>query len=458
MEIKSIKELKNKRIHFIGIGGISMSALAQMLRKEKIYVQGSDESENEEVLRLKRKGIKIFLGHNNQNLKGVDVVIYSSAISSDNEEFIYAKEKGLVIIKRAELLGIVASGYENVISIAGSHGKSTTAAMISEIFINAGLKPTIHLGAVLKKTNSNMVIGNKKYFITESCEYKDNFLFLKPDVSVILNIDADHLDYFGDLEGVKRSFYRFSKNTKIGGINIVCGDDVNSTQIKKSANCIKFGMKSSDIYAKKTKYLKNGCSSFDVFFHKIKLGNIVLNLIGEHNVCNALAAVAVGILCNIDFEIIKMSIESFCGTKRRCDYICDYFGAKVYHDYAHHPKQIEKMVSAFKNIIQNEGKLVVVFEPHTYSRTKYLLDEFVDSFSFADKIILAPVYSARERKEQGVSSNELYDELKNKNKDVELFDSFEKIKSRLKNVVCKGDILLVLGAGTIERLAKMLKG
>ena len=216
-----------------------MSALAQILLKHKIYIQGSDECEGEEILKLKKKGVLVFNKHNEGNLKDVDVVVYSSAILDDNCELVYAKKQGIKIMKRAELLALIASDYKTIISIAGSHGKTTTAALISEIFIDAGLKPTVHIGGVLNKINSNYKIGNKKFFITESCEYKDNFLYLKPDLSIILNIDSDHLDYFVDIDGVKKSFFRFIMNTKNNGINIINCEDDNIMQIIKSAKMIK---------------------------------------------------------------------------------------------------------------------------------------------------------------------------------------------------------------------------
>lgn len=457
MEILKLKDLKGKKVHFIGIGGISMSALARMLKREKIHVQGSDESRNDEVLRLEKLGIEVKLGHSAENVKDADIVVYTSAISNDNPELMHAKEHNLQVLKRAELLGIIASDYRVVISVAGSHGKTTATAMIAEILLSAGLKPTIHLGGVLSSINSNVKIGNKNYFVTESCEYKDNFLFLRPDLSVILNVDADHLDYFGSLDGVKQSFKKFAKNTRDGGINLICIDDKNSKQLTKLENVATFGMKNADIVAENIKEYSPCLFSFDVIFEGFKLGNIKLNIFGKHNVYNALAAVFVGLMCGVDFCDIKSSIEKFSGTKRRTEFIGEFRGAKVYHDYAHHPKQIKEMIKVGRRLANaSEGKLFAVFEPHTFSRTKYLLDDFANSFIGADQVMFAPVYSAREVESDGFSSDMLFKKTKELGINAKNFKSFEEIKDFLKTQVKEGDYVFVLGAGTIENLAKML--
>ena len=457
MENFNLKDLKNKKVHFVGIGGISMSCLAMMLKANKIYVQGSDETENAEVKKLQKKGIKIFVGHNEKNVDGMDVVVYSSAITNDNEELVCARRKGLLIIKRAELLGMVASGYKTVVSVAGSHGKTTATAMISEMLLKNDFKPTLHIGGVLNSIHSNHKIGNKKIFVTESCEYKDNFLFLKPDISVVLNVDADHLDYFGNLEGVKNSFLKFAKNTKEGGINIVSFDDKNSSEIANLENSITFGFdKKANVYACKIKEYKPCHYSFDVVFSRFNLGNIKLNILGKHNIFNALACVLVGLALQIDFCDIKDAIENFSGVERRCQLISSKNDILIYHDYAHHPKQIENMLEVSKNIVKKtRGKVIVVFEPHTYSRTKALINEFAKSFETADHVIFAPVYSARELPSAGFDSLKLANETKKRNKNVEHIETFKDIKSRVLSLAKKGDVVMILGAGTIEKLAKM---
>lgn len=456
--MNKLKMFKAKKFHFIGIGGVSMSSLALVLKHDGFYVQGSNEVINDELKLLAKKKIRIFIGHSKNNVLGADVVVYSSAIHEDNPELKYAREHNLIVLKRAELLGMIAENYKTVIAIAGSHGKTTATAMISEIFLNAGLKPTIHAGGKLKAINSNYLIGNKKFFITENCEYKDNFLFVKPDISVILNIDSDHLDYFGNLNGVKKSFLKYANGTKQGGVNIVLGEDVNSFEIKQFENSASFGLgDKNDIYAKNIKEYKAGFYSFDVVFNDVKLGNIKLNIVGEHNVLNALASILVALICDIDFEIIKTSLEKFMGVKRRCELIGYLNGAAVYHDYAHHPKQIEKMIKTAKELVKNnKGRIITIFEPHTFSRTKYLLEDFAKSFVGSDYVIFAPVYSARELESEGLNSIDLMTETRKYICDVEYLKSYNEIVNFVKGKTKKDDLVLVLGAGTIEKLAKDL--
>lgn len=456
--MNELKLLKGKKFHFIGIGGVSMSSLALMLKKNGYYVQGSDDVQNSEVKKLARRKVRVFLGHSQTNVLGVDVVVYSSAIQEDNPELVYAKKHKLLILKRAELLGLVAESYKTVIAVSGSHGKTTTTAMIGEMFLNAGLKPTLHIGGKLKSINSNYLVGNKVYFVTENCEYKDNFLYVKPDISVILNVDSDHLDYFGNLENIKLSFLKYAKGTRDGGLNLVCDQCCNLSEISRLENSVKFGINSkSDIIAKNVKEYKSGYYSFDVIFEKCKLGKIKLNIFGEHNVINALACVFVGLICGLKFDDIRNAIENFSGVERRSDFVGVVNEAIVLHDYAHHPKQIEKMIEAIKRIQRKRGgRIITIFEPHTFSRTKFLLEDFAKSFVGSDYVFLAPVYSAREQEEDGLNSSDLLVSCEKFVKNSKLFYSFNDIVFEVKNVAKKDDIILVLGAGTIEKLSKML--
>ena len=448
---------KGKRFHFIGIGGISMSGLAQMLKRAGFYVQGSDEVINAEVKKLLRKKVRVFVGHSKDNVLGVDVVVYNSAISEDNPEIQAARKMKLIILKRAELLGLLAERYKTVIAIAGSHGKTTASAMISDVFILAGLKPTIHLGGRLKSINSNYLIGNKKYFITENCEYKDSFLFVNPDISVILNIDSDHLDYFKNLDGVKKSFLKYASKTRMGGINLICGDDDKSKDLAGLDHTATFGFSdNNNIYATNVREYKAGFYAFDVVFEKCKLGRVKLNIVGRHNIFNALACVFVGVLCSIDFEVIKQSLEGFLGVDRRCEKVGELNGADVYHDYAHHPAQIQKMINTAKQLKSKDGRVLTIFEPHTFSRTKYLLQEFAKSFVGSDYLFLAPVYSARETKEDGLTSLELMQVAKQEVEKIYYVKRYVMIANYVKKIARKGDVVLVLGAGTIEKLSKMI--
>ena len=457
MENIKLKDLKNKKFHFIGIGGISMSGLAMMLKRNGFFVQGSDLMFSEETKKLEKNSVKVFYEHNKNNLKDIDIVVYSSAILDDNEELKFAKNNKLILLKRAELLGLVSELYKIVIAVSGSHGKTTATAMISEIFMKADLKPTIHLGGVLNSISSNYKLGNKKYFITEACEYKDNYLYLKPDIAVVLNIDLDHLDYFKNIDNLKKSFFNFSKQVKVGGIVVVSADDENSKELFNQKNVAKFGGdKRADVFAVNIKEYKPCYYSFDVIFSRFKLGNIKLNIIGRHNIKNAVAAILVSLACGIDFCDIKYAIENFSGVKRRCEKICELNGFVVYHDYAHHPEQIKKMVEVGRDLTKKKkGKVIVVFEPHTYSRTKHLIDEFSICFENCDRVIIAPVYSARENPIQGYDSIKLFNEIKEKGILVEYIETYKEIKTRIMNIAKPNDVILILGAGSIEKLAKM---
>lgn len=455
--MNKLQVFKGKKFHFIGIGGVSMSALAQILKLRGFYVQGSDENVNAEVKKLARKNIKVCIGHSKDNVLGVDVVVYSSAVHVDNPELAQARKLKLIVLKRAELLGLIADEYKTVISIAGSHGKTTTTAMIAEMFINAGLKPTVHIGGNLKSLKSNVKIGNKKYFITENCEYKDNFLFIRPDISVILNLDSDHLDYFKSLAGVKRSFYRFAQGINSGGLNLVFDSDDNLDEIKGLDSSVGFGFKTcSDFCATNINEYKNGFYSFDVELKGCKIGEIRLNIVGKHNVINALASVFVGFICGIDFDTIKRSLETFSGVERRCDKVGVINEADIYHDYAHHPAQIKKMIETAKCVKGEQGRIITIFEPHTFSRTKYLLQEFAESFCDSDYVFLLPVYSAREVESDGLSSLDLMSEVKKYIKNVSYIKTYRRLIEEIKLTAKKGDIVLILGAGTIDNVAKMM--
>lgn len=450
-------DLKNKKFHFIGIGGISMSGLAFMLMHNQIYVQGSDLARNQETEKLEKAGVKVFYEHKKENVKNVDIVVYTSAIKDDNEELIEAKQKGKIILKRAELLGLIAGLYKYVIAISGSHGKTTTTAMIAEILMQANKNPTIHIGGNLNSISSSYKLGGNEFFVTEACEYKDNYLYILPDIAVVLNIDADHLDYFKSLEGVKESFYKFVCNAKRGGISIVSKDDVNSKDIEMNLNSATFGFdKGADICASRVREYKPGYYSFDVRFSKYKLGNIKLNILGKHNILNALASVLVSICLGIDFEDAKVALENFSGVERRCEFIKNINGASIYHDYAHHPEQIEKMIKVGRELVlKTGGKVIVVFEPHTYSRTKFLIDEFSKCFVGADIVIFAPVYSAREKQEEGFDSLKLTNTVRDLKINAIYLETFEEIKCKVFKIAKEGDVVFILGAGTIEKLAKM---
>lgn len=435
-----------------------MSALAQILHQNGARVMGSDLADNDEVKKLRALGIKVYSSHRAEQIKKAQVVVYSSAIHEDNPELIAAKEQGKTIVRRAELLGEVASLYHSTIAISGSHGKTTATAMISEIFLKAKLDPTIHIGGKLNCIGSNYVLGKSDIFITEACEYMDNFLFIMPDIALVLNVDCDHLDYFGNIDRVKDSFKKFGSNIRRGGLVMACYDDAACSEIFPDGQAATFGLnEKADMVAKNVHEYAPGYFAFTPSLMGFELGEIKLNILGKHNIYNALAAIFVAMIFDIDFDVIQSALENFSGTERRCEVIANNGGALILHDYAHHPKQIESMICSAKQMKGESGRIITVFEPHTYSRTKFLLNEFAKSFEGSDILILAPVYSARESESEGANSLELMSVAEKFVSDIRYGETYEKIYQMLSGEIREGDIVLILGAGTIDSLAKKFK-
>ena len=436
-----------KHIHFLGIGGISQSALAIILLHKGYKVSGSDKTESKITKELKQKNIDVCINGISNQIKIADLIVFSVAIHNDDKEMILAKSLGKKIISRAELLGLIANEYKNVISIAGSHGKTTTTGMIAEIFIEAGFNPTVHIGGLLTKYNTNIILGNNDFFITEACEYYDSFLELKSDVSVVLNVQSDHMDYFKTINNLKKSFVKFVNNTKNSGL-IVYNKSCNffKQKIKKDALSYSCGggiVKSLNI----TEY-KKGKYSFDCMFLGQKLGNIKLGVYGEHNVENALSAICVALKYGVSFQTIKKALFNYCGVKRRFEDYGIFNGVRVIHDYAHHPTEIKAIINLAKRIVK--GDLYVVFQPHTFSRTLALIDEFKKCFDGAKEVFVYKVYSAREDKSQGIDENGLKDALLLEGQMASSYNNYEEMKKNIVSTLKKGDLLLVLGAGDIE--------
>jgi UDP-N-acetylmuramate--alanine ligase len=430
-----------KTYHFIGIGGISMSGLARILLSLGIKVQGSDTAKSNTTKSLEKLGVKVFYKHNALNLGSAGVVVYTDAIKKDNPEFVAAKQNNLIVLSRAELLEEVSKRFKKVIAISGSHGKTTTTGMITEVFKKASLKPTAHIGGVLKSENSSIVLGeDKEFFITEACEYKSNFLHLKPTVGVILNIEKEHMDYFKTFKNVVSAYQSFANNCE----HLVKYEKVETTHEKT----LFYGAKGYN--ARKVKKQNNGCYCFDCYFENKKLFKVKLNVIGKHNIYNALATIAVAKHFNIDNKTIIKTIEQFSGILRRFEVIKEK--PYIVHDYAHHPSEIESCILATRGF--KKDKIVVAFQPHTYSRTQSLMPDFEKAFSECDELLIIKTYSAREKYVAQGSARALYNYLKKKHKKVLYFKSFESAREYLIKTLRKKDTLLVLGAGNIDKLAR----
>ncbi len=459
MEADMLDFDKYKNVHCIGIGGIGLSAIAEILMSRGYNVSGSDMKESEMTDKLAKAGARIFIGHRAENVENADMLVYSAAVGKDNPELVRAQERGIPVLTRAEMLGMLMDEYRNSIAISGTHGKTTTTSMVSLILDHAKYSPTILVGGNLSEINGNVKVGDSEYFVTEACEYMDSFLSLKPKMEVILNIDSDHLDYFKDIEAIARSFDRFAHLVPAGGTIIAY--DANpfvSRAIQGLDNVISFGLNENCTYCgKNIKFDENGMPSFDVLHDGETLTRIQLQVPGEHNILNALAAFACTHTLGVDVETIKETLERYKGTQRRFDIIGTTSGGiKIVDDYAHHPTEIKATLDASQNVPHNN--LWCIFQPHTYTRTLALFDEFAEAFNKADKLILAEIYAAREKNIYKISSEQLAEKIKetHPNKEVLFMKDFEEIANYVRENAIKGDMVITMGAGDIYKVGELL--
>lgn len=448
-----------KRVHCIGIGGIGLSAIAEILMSRGYEVSGSDMRESDMTEKLMRDGADIYLGHRAKNVEGKDLVVYSSAVGADNPELVRAAELGIPAVTRAQALGALMDEYDNSIAISGTHGKTTTTSMVSLILKNAEKKPTILVGGNLSEINGNVYVGNNDYFVTEACEYMDSFLQLKPKIEIILNIDSDHLDYFKDVEHIASSFGKFAELVPEDGV--VIAYDANpfvKSVIEGIPNVVTFGLSEScDYYAGDISFDGEGMPEFKVYNSGNELCSIHLSVPGEHNILNALSAFACCHILGVDVKCIADTLERFIGTQRRFDVLGKTRnGIKIIDDYAHHPTEIKATLSAVRKMKHN--KLWCLFQPHTYTRTMALLDDFSEAFNEADRVVLAEIYAAREKNIYKISSKTLMNRIKDHDpsKDVYFFKDFEEIANFVYNNAEEGDLVLTMGAGDIYKVGEMI--
>ncbi|OPJ61089.1 UDP-N-acetylmuramate--L-alanine ligase [Clostridium oryzae] len=444
----------NKKVHFIGIGGISMSGLAEILLSYGFKVSGSDMKLSPMTQKLKNSGAVIYEGHNKRNVEQADIVVYTAAVSNDNPEIVAAKELNMPLVSRAEFLGALMKSHKNNIAISGTHGKTTTTSMLSHIFVNASMDPTILVGGELDLINGNVRTGKSDYFITEACEYKGSFLKFFPYVGIILNIDADHLDYYKDIDDIQNAFEKFSNLIPSNGFLVGFNEDKRVKELMDKAKCttLGYGFNNAELKAVSIKFNKKGCASFTVTRNDIKLFDISLNVPGKHNVLNALASIAVSLIFNINNEAIINGLQSFNGTHKRFEFKGKLNGITVIDDYAHHPTEIKATLSTAQNYPHN--RIVCVFQPHTYSRTLALLNEFSSAFDNADELVLADIYPAREKDTGVVSSEMLGNLIRKRGKKCTNFHSFDEITNYLKTILNDGDLLLTVGAGDVAEVGE----
>lgn len=448
--------LKNcKSVYFIGIGGINMSSLAHITHKRGFRVGGSDRTRSELTERLEGEGIDVNYGHTEDNAKGYDAFVYTVAISEDNPEYSYAKRMGRPCISRADYLGYIMMGYGTRIGISGMHGKSTCTSMCAEVLIACDSSPTVLSGAELPAMGGAYCLGDSDSFIFEACEYMDSFLDFNPTVAVILNIEMDHVDYFKSMEQIRSSFGRFASITGETGYAVYNADDANVTAALAgySGNRISFGIESEDATLRAINITdENGRYGFDILYDQKPFCHVDLRVSGRYNVYNALAAAAACMLAGVSAEDIAEGLGGFCGACRRMEYKGDVNGGEVYDDYGHHPTEIAATLRGARAM--TEKQLICVYQPHTYSRTAALFEEFAGAFECCDKVIFVDIYAARENNVYGVSSEKLAERIGGK---AEYADSFEAAADMLTNEISVGDVAVVMGAGDVWHVFEHLE-
>ena len=449
---------KYKKIHMCGIGGVSMSGLAEILKSWGFEITGSNNVENHATERLKESGIKVTIGHHAENVVGADVVVYTAAIDPGNIELKTARLLEIETIERSDFLGEITRCYRDTITVAGTHGKSTTTSMLSLCFLEADKEPSIQVGADLAQINGNYKVGKSEYFILEACEYVESFLKFSPKSTIILNIDNDHLDYFKNFENIKNAFIKYVKLIPDDGVLVLNGDDSNCLELKNytKAKVLTYGIenKNADFIAKNIEFDNDGFASFDVYKNNKFYDSIKLSVPGIHNVSNSLGCIAMCDAYGIESKYIKTALAKFAGAGRRFEFKGKVNGASIYDDYGHHPTEIISTSKALMN--KKFNKSWVVFQPHTYSRTVELLDEFAESLLNFDNIIVVDIYAAREKNIYGISSKDLVDKVKYMGKDAVYMPSFEECVKYLKENVKENDVILTQGAGTVTEIGEML--
>ena len=447
-------------IHFIGIGGISMSGLAEILMREGFRVSGSDSHESELTDHLAAAGAKVMYGQAAANITDdIDLVVYTAAVHTDNPEYAEVVRRGIPMMTRAELLGQIMKNYGEAIAISGTHGKTTTTSMVTEILLAAEKDPTISVGGILHSIGGNIRVGGPELFVTEACEYTNSFLSFFPKISIILNIDADHLDFFKDLDDIRHSFRLFAEKLPADGTLIINGDIPDFEEITRGLPCeiITYGLNAPAEYkAENIVFDEFAHPSFDCTRNGQFIGHFTLAVPGIHNVSNALSAIALGIKTGMDTETIQKGLLHFTGTDRRFQYKGKVGGVTVIDDYAHHPTEI---AATLKTAAKYPHKTTwCVFQPHTYTRTKALLPEFAEALALADKVVLADIYAARETDTLGISSRDLRDLIAEKGVDAYYFSTFDEIEEFLLKNCIHGDVLITMGAGDVYKIGENLLG
>lgn len=449
------------KLHFTGIGGISMSALAEIMLSRGFTVTGSDMRESQITDHLESLGAKIFYSQTADNISAdIDVLIYTAAVKQDNPELAKARELGIPLLTRAEFLGQIMLNYPMAIGVSGTHGKTTTTSMLSQIMLEADTDPTILVGGIMPAIKGNTRVGHSDKLITEACEYTNSFLSFKPNMAIILNVAADHLDFFKDLDDIRHSFRKFAELVPEDGCLIINSDIDDLNYFTEGLKCqiITVGSdpEKSMYSAKNIQYDEFAKGSYDLVINNEEAFHVQLNVTGEHNIYNSLASIAASRFMDISDKDIISGLLAYGGTDRRFQYKGKIGNITIIDDYAHHPDEIKATIKTAKHYPHE--KMWVVFQPHTYTRTKALLPEFAQALKEADAVVLADIYAAREKNTIGISSKDLLDEIKKLNGNAFYFPSFSEIENFLLENCLPGDLLITMGAGDVVKIGEHLLG
>ncbi len=453
MPIRNIREYitPGRRAHLVGIGGVSMSPLAEVLKGMGMDISGSDMKESATVQHLRSLGIHVSIGHWAENVRGAELVIRTAAVHDDNPEIAAARQAGIPVFERAQAWGAIMRSYKNALCISGTHGKTTTTSMCTHIIMAAEMDPTVMIGGTLPLLGAGHRVGSGDTIILESCEYCNSFLSFYPTVAVILNVEADHLDFFHDLEDVEHSFRHFADLVPETGMIVANAEDKNTMHTLEGIQrpMITFGIEKGDVHTENLIW-EHGLPSFDVVCHGEKFAHVYLSVPGEHNLKNAMAAAASAYVLGVPASAVEQGLSAFRGAGRRFEYKGSFNGAQVYDDYAHHPGELTALFKAVSSL--GYERIICAFQPHTYTRTKALFDDFVEALKQPDVTLLAEIFAAREQNTVGISSNDLVQKIPNS----QYFATLDEVTAHLKTIARPGDLILTVGAGDIYTAGEKL--
>jgi len=458
MSTPHIRDYKDKRVHMIGIGGSSMSGLAEMLLWQGYHITGSDNAHSHAVERLEAKGVKVYIGHDEKNVQGADVLVFSAAIHPDNPERAWAFAHGIPQIERAELLGQVMEGHQDAVCVSGTHGKTTTTSMLAQMLLDCGLDPAVHIGGRLDALGGSTRIGSEHVFVAEACEYAGSFLHMHPTIAVVLNIEEDHLDYYGDIQHIEEAFCSFCSLLPANGLILGWGEDARVARMigRVDRRHETFGYTDAcDWYPAHLVIGDLGKPSFDLMYHGEKLAAVHLNVAGRFNILNALAALAAAHALGADMQKAAESLDHFAGAHRRFEHTGDIDGVHMYHDYGHNPTEMRGALSVACE--QHANHVWAVMQPHTYSRVKTLFNDYLTCTQAADYTLVTDIFAARETDPGDINSQMLVDGMREHGVNAVLTPTFDDTEAYLRAHWQPGDLVLTMGCGNINLLNEQMQ-